>query len=146
MLPMHSEDLGRIPIFPGQADRVAPASTSNAWNHFDTSPSIFGSPSSDDNLEATAIAALSALASTTPAYVGTSSTCLPATTPTAAQSHLSAFDAFQTMASSSASSSGVYSTANPAGTFQPPASDAVPGYGDNSDMLAMWSTAPEGFR
>ena len=126
VLPVHSDELGRIPIFqqpppPQQQQQQAPAA-GGAWGHFDMTPSIFGAPGPDAG----------ALGSTSmpppPA---------PFAAPPLADTHFADFAAFAPLQQQQQQT--VHAGLEPADAgFALPASRG-------GDTLSMWSTAPEGF-
>ncbi|EKM58712.1 uncharacterized protein PHACADRAFT_253204 [Phanerochaete carnosa HHB-10118-sp] len=143
-LPIHSDELGRIPIFAGQGHQEqqgqdgVPLTTmaEPAWDGFDMAPSVFGSP----DLDAAGL-------TTMPAPTGAAAQYVEAFSAAAGVPGSSyvpeAFQAFAGMSQAGSAASGLETSV---GAFELPVGgnrNGAAGIGDNT--LAMWSTAPGGF-
>ena len=143
-LPIHSDELARIPIFSGQSAKAEPA-----WSQFDMTPSVFGSPNPDaTGPGSTGLATMQQQqqppADATAQYMDAFTTG-PSTGVPGAQFGAATFQAFTGMPQQMGQGATGLENGGSAFQLQNMNGNGVDNTGVGDNTLAMWSTAPEGF-
>jgi hypothetical protein len=160
VLPVHSDELGRLPVFPAQSHSqlgttqaatiptttapAAPVTYTDVWSQFDMTPSVFEASSSSSLVDGSAPTELRTMGPPPPPP-GASPVSSFVGQPTAFQApDYSAFSSNITNAAPPIV--GGLETSSAAFDLRPALiHNDVAGPDPSGDMLAMWLTAPEGF-
>ena len=141
VLPIHSAELGSLPIFPAQPGQTAPAVSADVWTGFDMLPSMFRFSTGDD----------SAAANVAQPYSNAFGAAASTST-TAGQFQVPDVGAFQNIAPAVLLPGPVPTGMNSA-LDESSAGFGLPSVGrhdggmgiPDNDMMAMWSMASDGF-